>query len=292
MGRVVVTGADGFIGRRLVRMLTLAGAEVSAWGRAKVDLTNREAVSAALDVARPDTVFHLAASGLIANSPTEGIIAQNEAMSRNLAESMLAGTRLVYSGSCSEYGASGLLSEDQPCTPRTAYGEAKLVAGMSGAVSASRHGVEFVHARLFGVYGPGEPEYRLIPAVLRALSLGEPVALSDCAQRRDFVHVDDACAALIKLALSDFCELPVNVGTGVGVIVRDAVNWVADGLKAPHELLHFGTRQRSIHDEDVITADTRRLAHLLGDVPPQRLGPGFNLAILGPTGITGDDWCQ
>ena len=65
LGPVVVTGAGGFIGKRLVRMLVEAGAEVTGWTRADLDLTDRAAVAFGLSSARPRTVFHLAATGLV-----------------------------------------------------------------------------------------------------------------------------------------------------------------------------------------------------------------------------------
>lgn len=292
LGPVVVTGAGGFIGKRLVRMLVEAGAEVTGWTRADLDLTDPAAVAFGLSSARPRTVFHLAATGLVGRPEPAVALAENVAMCRNLAGAMEPGSVLVYAGSVSEYGRGGVLEESGACLPRTDYGQAKLAAGLGGAAAAKQRQVRFVHARLFGVYGPGEPDYRLFPAVLDALSVGKVVELSDCLQQRDFVHVDDACAAMIVLASADPPTTPINIGTGTAVTVRETVEWVADSLGAERDLLQFGARARSIHDEDLIMADDSRLVAAIGRKLPQRLGPGFDLALLQPIPVSGESPCR
>ena len=292
LGRVVVTGAGGFIGRRLVQLLAGAGADVTGWTRADLDLTDGAVVAQALAEQRPATVFHLAASGLVGQPDQARLVAENVAMCRNLAAAMEARSTLIYAGSVSEYGHGGVLEETSRCSPRTAYGQAKLAAGLAGAAATQARGVKFVHARLFGVYGPGEPEYRLFPAVLKALTENMPVALSDCRQQRDFVHVDDVCGALIALAGVGEAAALVNVGTGTALAVRDFVKWAAAALGAPPELLQFGARARSVHDEDLIVAGDARLVAAIGSRLTQRLSPQLDLALLQSIPVPGESACR
>ena len=273
----MVTGAGGFIGRRLVQTLAREGAEVCGWTRQDIDLLDRAAVVAAMDAVRPSAIFHLASAGVGAERAHDPkVIAEDVAMTGALLAAAPRGSRLVVTGSMAEYGRGGRHGEDDRCDPRTAYAIARLAAGSLALAYAEKYGLAVTVARLFGVYGPGEAPQRLFPQLVESLSAGRAVPLSDGLQRRDFIHVDDVCRTLIAIAATPAAGGPpiVNVGTGKAVRVRDAAEWIADALAVPRALLEFGARQRSPGDEDLLEADVTRLSALLGAAPPQRLGPG------------------
>lgn len=279
--RVVVTGAGGFLGAAVCRRLAQAGNDVIPWLRTDVDLLDEPAVRVALADARPSGMVHLAAAGVrTPGSDDPRIVLDNVRMAEHVVNAMEPGTTVVVAGSMTEYGHSGTLSEDDSCAPLTAYNRGKHEAGLRALEIGARRGVRVTIARLFHLFGPGEPEHRLFPCLLRALPRGESVALSDGLQRRDNVHVGDAAEVLRRLLVADPSLLPdgsvVNVGTGVGILIRDAAEWIAESLGANPSLLHFGARGRSPADQDVLVADTRRLARAIGTAPPCRLMPGLD----------------
>lgn len=274
LGRCVLTGASGFLGSRLVGRL--AGEGVSRWTRERVDLCDSDAVAAAIAEDAPDTVFHLAADAVrTPGADDPGIVTRNVAMAENLVRAVRPGARVIVAGSLTEYGRSGRLAETDSCTPQTAYNRGKLEAGRRAIALGAERGVEVIVARLFHLYGPGEPPHRLMPSLLAALEAGRPVALSDGLQRRDYLHVDDAADALIGLARLDHVpegEAPiVNVGTGEALMLRDVALWAARSLGVDPALLRFGERPRSPADEELLVADTGRLQRWLGAIPPARL---------------------
>lgn len=266
---IVVTGAAGFIGRRLVARLTHARHDVIAWTRASGDLRDSQAVRSGLAGLNPGVIFHLAASDAASAEGDWTAPAAETAMVQSLADALPSGARLICTGSMSEHGYGGTLDEDDPRRSRSLYGFAKAAA-TDRAVALAAAGVADIRvARLFGVYGPGEGPTRLLPHLVSNLAAGRVTPLGDEARVRDFVHVDDVCALLIRLA--DVGRPPhpvVNIGTGVGVTIEHVCRRVADWLGADPALLRFGEFANRAIDEDVLIARTRRLAEL-GPVPAQ-----------------------
>ena len=281
--KILVTGAGGFIGRRMMRWLEKnSSAQLLGATRATCDLSSHESVGSTLASFSPDCIFHLAATGVShARANDQSVINENMTMLKNIIEHSGENTALIITGSMSEYGGAGTFKETDSCNPETEYGKAKLaiaqyVDQLEGSTSR-----RICVARLFGVYGPGESANRLFPSLIRGLLANETVALSDGKQCRDFVHVDDVCEYLFRLASCE-TELPglVNLGTGQAVKVRDVCLWVAEGLNKNDQLLDFGARERSPGDADLITADVGRLKSILGSVPPQRLEQNMNVRTL------------
>ena len=277
MSAVIVTGAGGFLGRALVEHLRGEGVEVFAPPRSELDWTDPPAVAQAMR-GGPKVLYHLASSGVSASDADDAAIVGAElAMASAIASRMTPGGRLIYAGSMAEYGHAGRLAETNGVAPGNAYARAKVEAGLLLATFSRERDFRLVHARLFGLYGPGEGERRLLPSILAALQAGREIALSDGRQRRDFVHVADAAAVLAALALHPAPPVLVNVGTGRAVEVRAVALALAAELGASPSLLRFGARPRSPHDQDVLEADIAVLEAALGSVPPQRLAPGMSI---------------
>lgn len=282
-GTLVVTGASGFIGRRVFALAHARGAKVLSPRRSELDWTDSVAVRGFMAAAQPDAVIHLASPGVFAPDPNDpALIEQECAMMQNLLAAAPAGCRIIGGGSMAEYGRSGRLREDMECAPHNAYARAKYEAGCLLVDCLRTGAVTGCHARIFGAYGPGEAPRRLMPMVIACLGRSQSVPLSDGTQLRDFVHVDDVAAALLDLAGGGAPKDPViNIGTGRGVLLRVAVERIASELGAPQDLLHFGSIQRSPHDQDVLEADVARLEAAIGWVPQQHfLAPAPLLPLL------------
>ncbi len=272
---ILVTGAGGFVGGRLVEWLCERSQSVTGWTRATVDLENRDAVDAAMDRLRPDVVFHLATIPARANDTDWRSIAREVAMLDGLARSMPRTARLIYCGSMAEIGHSGIHDEQVWCQPNTLYGAAKF-AGTNRSLALAQRGYAITVARLFGVYGPGEGKSRLIPALALKLARGQPVALSDGQQVRDFVHVDDVCATLWALATNTDPDAPalVNIGTGQGLSVKKVCQVVAKIIGVDPSLLQFGALPRRYVDEHELVASVALLRRSTGLTLDQRfIGP-------------------
>lgn len=277
MTRVLVTGATGLIGRASVAALQASGAEVLALSRSGADvagatglacdLTDPDQTARALDAAGAERLLHLAwvtGAERWHGAANFDWICHSLRLVTQFADR--GGVRVVASGSCAEYDWSeGTMSENTPLRPATAYGQAKAAAGMALCGAAKARDLPLAWARIFFVFGPGEPRGRLFGDLIHGLSAGESVACTDGAQRRDFLHVDDLGRALAMLALSDLSG-PINLGHGTPLAVRDLILELAGQLGAT-DRVQLGARARPAHDPDLIGADVTRLRDELGFRP-------------------------
>lgn len=293
----LVTGATGFVGRALVSHLVRTGVTpiaVERPGRLVRDSDGgvvRRVVStyAAEDLRRAlaghdfRAVYHLAAAGVDpAHRSIDELFAGNVDVTRNLFTA-LQGRQLdafVHVGSCSEYAAVSagtLIDESTPLLPTSAYGGAKAAAGLVARTLAADRGVPFTGVRLFGVFGPGEGAYRLIPYLLTRLRRGEPVDLTTGEQVRDFTYVGDVAEGLARMAAFAGREAFVNLCSGRGVAVRELAGLVASAIGADPALLKFGARPSRADEPPWLVGSPARMRAVLGWGPPTSVDAGVRL---------------
>ena len=217
--RILITGATGFIGAWLARALIEQGHDVhvtlrassSTWRLAGLeglyrahdaDLRELESVRRAVDAARPQIVYHLAAHGALYRDRDRGaILASNLLGTCNLLEALdgCADCTLVQAGSSSEYGHKPQpMREDDRLEPRTDYAVSKAAATLL-CQAAARQGRPVATVRIFSAYGPGEDPSRLVPYVMDCCLRGQRPRVTSGRQPRDFIFVDD-CIELLQLA--------------------------------------------------------------------------------------------
>ena len=112
-----------------------------------------------------------------------------------------------------------------------------------------------------------------MPSVTRSLLRGEPVAVSGGQQVRDFMHVDDAAGAVAALLESNVVG-PVNIASGVGVMVGDVIEEVV-GLIGRPDLVRRGALPDRPGDPSLLLADVTRLRDEVGFRPRWELADGL-----------------
>jgi UDP-glucose 4-epimerase len=276
-GRMLVTGAAGFVGRHALAPLLAAGADVHAVGRRRpedqtggihwhdVDLLNQEARRALVAAVRPKLVLHLAwetAHGRYWTAPSnlDWVAATLEL----LHEASKAGAeRFVGVGSCVEYqdGAAACNEMTSPIAPATLYGVCKDACRRAAEEFAATMGVSFAWARLFLLYGPGEKPTRLVPSIACKLLSGAVAPISSGLAIRDFMDVRDAGAALAAIAVSDV-QGCVNVSSGIAVRVRDVAEQLGRLAGRP-DLVQVG-QVPDRNEPHRLVADIARLRNEVG----------------------------
>ena len=247
--RIAITGATGFVGRALVRQAVERGHTVAALVRPESAVVRpaHPAVTVTIgtlasppweDLVRfsPDACVHTA---WITNA---GVYLESAENRRYLDDSVAFVTGLIERGmdhvialgTAAEYrpSAQPLHEACSPIEPRSAYARAKHELRLALSEHAHRVGAHLTWARLFQLYGAGEPAARLCSTVVRRIAEGKPVTLTTPAALRDWIHVDDVAAALLRLVESR-ADTVVNIGTGVGRTVAEIAVTIAGLLGRP-----------------------------------------------------------
>ena len=284
--RCLVTGAHGFIGSALARLLRQAGAELFSPLRTEFDVCDAAAVCAQVRAYAPEYVFHLASEG-VSKPVTPGQLRHsNVDGTKNLVSALAAlpsAPRVVLLGSGFEYAAKeGLLSETDEIAPFSDYGVTKVEAAALARQEGG--GLPLIWVRLFNVYGPGEPEARLLPYLAHRSSEGLPVEVTGGEQLRDFTYVDDVAEGLLRLALS----LPAqpawevcNLGSGHSVRLRE---FIQEGMVALRERglnpdVRFGAKLYRPGEPMTYLPDISKLRARLRWSPPTPLAVGVRTAL-------------
>jgi len=243
--KVAVTGASGFIGRHVLAELSKHAVDVVAVTRKNAHLQDLcDVVQVVeLDVAnpgpddfeklgRPDVLIHLAWDGLpnyksLHHYETE--LPRQYQFLKSLIEGGLPS--LLVTGTCFEYGMqSGALSVKMPTMPNNPYGYAKDALRQQLAYLRMEKEFTLTWARLFYMYGDGQPASSLYPKLREAVSRGDKTFdMSGGEQLRDYLPVTEVARKIVQLALNGNDVPIVNICSGKPISVRKLVEqWVRD----------------------------------------------------------------
>lgn len=295
---LVVTGAEGFLGRRVVQRLASEGSPVIAVDRIyprgdgplpgvtphHADLADPQyLLPADMDHDAPFALVHLAWD----MRRYEGYAIQAEQV-RQFAALLdywqPRGLRqVVMMGSAEEYGHQcGLLAETTPPEfPLSPYGWAKRAARDLAKTWAEKREIPFAWLRPFIMYGPGQKGDMLIPSALDAARQGRTAEFTDGRQQRDFVFIEDvvdAIALSLGKCLSGFQEF--NLGSGEGRAVADVLLALARHYHAESRFL-LGARSRRPNEPDVQIADITCATRQLGWQPRTSWADGLAKLLAG-----------
>ena len=263
-GPILVTGASGFVGANLFRTIRAVRDDVYAcirrekgWRLADVpddsviavDLNDAAATKNLVDSVKPQTVFNCAAYGAYSFEQEPGLIHQTNAQSVIELVAQLAARPIaafVHAGSSSEYGANSAAPlESDACAPNSHYAVSKVAAADFLRYMGKQQAFPCVNLRLYSVYGPLEDTSRLVPNLLRKALDGGLPPFVDAETSRDFVHVDDVCAAFVLAASRMHPGLygeAFNIGSGTKTTIRDLAELARETFGVAAEPV-FGTME-------------------------------------------------
>jgi len=250
--RIVVTGGAGFLGRAVCRVLRgrgVADERIFVPRRKDFDLTVEADVERLYETARPDVVIHLAAEvgGIGANMAQPGrFFYANMAMGlhlveharrRGLGKFVHTGTVCAYPKHCPIPFSEDDLWNGYPEETNAPYGVAKKAIFVMLDGYRRQYGLASAVVVPVNLYGPGDnfdpASSHVIPALIRKCEearvsgAGEVVCWGTGSATREFLYVDDAAEGIVKAAETMEEPVPINLGGGIEIAIRDLVTKIA-----------------------------------------------------------------
>lgn len=247
--RVYVAGHRGMVGGALVRRLADEPCDVITTTRDQLDLTDQAAVRAWFKAEKPDAVILAAAKvgGIHANAtyPVQ-FLADNLTLQTNVITSAydVGVQKLLFLGSSCIYPkyAPQPIHEDAlltgPLEPSNEWYAIAKIAGIKLCQAyRKQYGADFISAQPTNLYGPGDnydlENSHVLPALLRKFheakhaGADEVVVWGSGTPLREFLHVDDLADALVFLLKGYSGDVPLNVGSGAEVTIRELAETIA-----------------------------------------------------------------
>jgi nucleoside-diphosphate-sugar epimerase len=274
--KILVTGAYGFIGSRIVERLLELGHEVSAldnsetygvikpddlkklyqwrqrnWGKGVArqdgDVTDKNDVLSAFRP-RPDYVIHLASyprAKIVNNNPWIGV------------QNIIGGTvnllwhcqhmpvkKFVFVSSSMIYGHfSDGTREDAVTKPNNLYGEAKLTAERFVKHYHAQRGIDYAVVRPSGVFGPGDMDDRVLSKFFERAMRNETIEVHDGDNRVDFTYINDTAEGIIKATLSDAKNQSFNITAGAATSLRTAAEKIIELTGSTSDIVDTGAHK-------------------------------------------------
>jgi len=295
--KVLVTGADGFIGSHLTEALVRAGYEVRAfviynsfnsWGW--LDYCNHDIKGGfevfAGDVRDPhgvrtamtgcDAVLHLAALIGIPysyHSPDTYVDTNIKGTLNVLQAARSLGTSKVIHTSTSEvYGTACFvpITEEHPLQAQSPYAASKIGADQIAQSFYLSFGTPVVTLRPFNTYGPRQSSRAVIPTIISQIAIGKRhIELGSLHPTRDFSYVADTVNGFISaLKAETGVGQVVNLGSNFEVSIGDTANAIAEVMGVEIEILSVDQRLRPEKSEvERLWSENRKAKEVLGWQP-------------------------
>lgn len=282
MNKVLVTGADGFIGSHLTEALLAEGCEVRAlaqynsfnnWGWLE-DIRHPGLEVVTGDVRDPnycreivkgvDTVFHLAALIAIPYSyvAPDSYIDTNVKGTLNICQAVRdeGVDRLLVTSTSEVYGTAKYvpIDEKHPKQPQSPYSASKIGADAIAMSFYNAFETPVTIARPFNTYGPRQSARAIIPSIITQIASGKrEIKVGDLTPTRDFNFVSDTVAGFIALAkCNEAIGKEVNIATGKEVSMSDTLHMIAKLM---------GAEVKWVTDSERLRPGGSEVFRLLGD---------------------------
>ena len=307
MKRVLVTGADGFIGSQLVEMLVKGGYKVKAlsqynsfnnWGWRENVVCKGEIEVLTGDIRDPhfckhivkdvDIIYHLAALIAIPYSyiAPDSYVDTNIKGTLNICQAAKenGNIQIIHTSTSEVYGTAQYvpIDENHPIQPQSPYSATKIAADAMAMSFYNAFDLPVTIARPFNTYGPRQSARAVIPTIITQIASGaNEIKLGDVTPTRDFNYVDDTCRGFIELAeCDDAIGQTVNIGSNFEISIRDTLNIIKELMNSDVKFIVDKDRIRPSKSEVFrLWCDNSKIERLTGFKPQVHIKEGLQRTI-------------
>jgi NAD dependent epimerase/dehydratase len=267
--KILITGADGFIGSHLTEMLLEKGCKIKAlsyynsfnyWGWLEDIPSNPNLEVVCGDVRDPhfckeiskdvSIIFHLAALIGIPYSyfAPDSYVDTNVKGTLNICQAAKenGNIRIIHTSTSEVYGTAKYvpIDEKHPKQPQSPYSASKIGADMMAMSFYNSFGLPVTIARPFNTYGPRQSARAIIPTIISQIANGiKEIKLGDLSPTRDFSFVKDTCSGFIALAESEeTIGKEINISTNFEISMKDVLEMISTIMKS--EVIYITDEQR------------------------------------------------
>ena len=289
--RVLVTGGNGYLGSFLVKELRNLGANVFIMDRNKsdnfqtitADITDYEAVKNAVEISKPQFVFHLAAT----LNRDRNFEAHDSVMECNYQGTLnvlnalkdIPYENFIFSSSSEIYGNNiAPFNESQIPNPVSPYSLSKTNAEFLIQTFSELNSKNYTILRIFNFYGENMPEAFFIPQMMNTLKNNLPFNMTNGEQTRDFLYVADVVQGLLHATKAEAINQIMNVCSGKGITLKELVTTFATTIKSKSNI-NFGALPYRENEIWNMVGDNNKIKSKLNFEPKYNLFEGINEVI-------------
>jgi NAD dependent epimerase/dehydratase len=305
--KVLITGADGFIGSHLTEALYKKGYQVRAlcqynsfnnWGWLE-DISCKDDIEVfSGDIRDPfyceelvsgvDIVFHLAALIAIPYSyiSPQSYIETNIQGTLNICQASIKNkvSRVLHTSTSEVYGTAKFvpINEDHPLQPQSPYSASKIGADAIAMSFFNSFNLPLTIVRPFNTYGPRQSARAVIPTIITQIANGaKEISLGDTTPTRDFTYVEDTCSGFLELsACDDSIGETVNLGSNSEISISDALEIIKNLMKSDVNFILDKERIRPKNSEVYrLWSDNSKLRRLTNFFPKTSIEEGLKKTI-------------
>jgi nucleoside-diphosphate-sugar epimerase len=241
--KIFITGVNGFIGQHLLLLLGEHDVLVLTRGNPAViyppnvnfvigDLNQSDSYQSVLEKFKPECCIHLGWEGLPDYSFENNFKNLTATLTLFNLLARIKCSKVIGIGSCWEYGDQpGKLPESSEGENLGQFAVFKKAIYSIGQSFFKNIGIDFIWARIFYVYGPGQRTISLIPNSIDALSKNTMPSIRSPLAENDFIYVSDVAAALLALSNAKNVSGIFNIGSGHPIRVDKLVNVISQAME-------------------------------------------------------------
>ena len=295
MKKIIITGANGFIGYKTISFLKIRGYEIHAltsrnnysvledgvnWH--KINLFDSISLEKTISDIKPSHMLHFAWT----TKPGEYQSSEENLYWVKCSIDLLhlfhknGGKRFVLAGTCAQYDLDyGYLTENKtPSNPSSLYGVCKCSFENIAVKFCKDNNLSFASGRVFFVYGDREKEERLVPYIINGLLKNQIVRCSQSNLIRDYMYIEDVANAFVCVLDSE-TQGVVNIGSGNPLKLEDLVMIIGESLNK-NSLIILGELNESYNEPNIIVANNSKLRNETNWIQEYDIKLGIEKSIL------------